>query len=43
MKNTVFWVVTPHSSERAEILDEHIASIFRTQEQVKQETSNWQA
>jgi hypothetical protein len=42
MKSTVFWDVTPCSPETSDVSEEHIASIFRVEEQAKQETNELQ-
>jgi hypothetical protein len=38
MRGTVFWVVTNVVRKRPDVLEEHIASICRVEEQAKEET-----
>lgn len=38
MKSPAFWVVTVCSSEETNILEEYITSIFKIEEQAKQES-----
>jgi hypothetical protein len=39
LKSTVLWKGKPYNSETAQILEEHIASTLRVEEQGKKETS----
>jgi hypothetical protein len=39
MKSSVFWDIRPYSLLKADVSEEHVASIFRVKEQAKQETS----
>jgi hypothetical protein len=39
MKSSVLWVITPCSPLKADVSEEHVASIFKSEEQAKQESS----